>query len=60
MSGPSFKKGMGVETMSSIGIRRIDGRIGATDTLVTSGEAGYWDLPGELREIADRPWAVRA
>jgi taurine dioxygenase len=28
------------------------------DTLVTSGEAAYRDLPAELREIADRLWAV--
>lgn len=28
------------------------------DTLVASGEAGYRDLPAELREIADRLWAV--
>jgi alpha-ketoglutarate-dependent sulfate ester dioxygenase len=28
------------------------------DTLVASGEAGYRDLPAELRDIADRLWAV--
>jgi taurine dioxygenase len=28
------------------------------DTLVASGAAGYRDLPAELREIADRLWAV--
>ncbi len=28
------------------------------DTLVANGEAGYKDLPAELREIADRLWAV--
>jgi alpha-ketoglutarate-dependent sulfate ester dioxygenase len=28
------------------------------DTLVASGEAGYRDLPAELRDIANRLWAV--
>ncbi|MCE7079526.1 TauD/TfdA family dioxygenase [Streptomyces sp. ST2-7A] len=28
------------------------------DTLVANAAAGYRDLPGELREIADRLWAV--
>lgn len=28
------------------------------DTLVASGAAGYRDLPAELREVADRLWAV--
>lgn len=28
------------------------------DTLIANGSAGYKDLPAELREIADRLWAV--